>query len=385
VNWLPYLKFRTTYGYSGNIDPSKSALPVAGTTLDIITGQPIARIQSPNNKNLRWEQVGQLNIAADFSFKGNRISGSIDYYRKKSSDLYGMTYYDYTAWGQSNLVTQNTADIMATGLDVQVNTKNIDRKFKWNTDLLLSLYKDKTLSYNIVTAQNIYSVLGGGRGIIPLVGKPLYAIAAYKWGGLDAAGNPQSYVDGKLSTDYTAIFNEASTKGIAGNIKYIGTGTPTIYGSVQNSFSWRNISLQANISYKFMYYTTKPSLSYESLINNGAGHAEYAERWQRPGDEKKTNVPSLMYPNNYLRDDVYGNSEINVIKADHVRLQYINLSYTFDKRVTSRLRIQDLQLYFNAANLGIIWRSNKDGIDPDYAYSFSAPKAYAFGIRASLK
>ena len=380
---LPYLKIRGTYGYSGNVDLSKTAQPVAGTSIDGVTGLPYARISVINNPNLRWEQTGQLNIAADFAFKGKRISGTVEYYRKKSTDLYGPSYYDYTTWGGGQTITKNTANILATGADIQLNTVNTKGQIIWTSNLLLNVYRDKTLSYDSKDAIGLTGIMASGQGIFPVIGKPLYAIAAYRWGGLDAQGNPQGYADGKKSTDYDAIYTESFVTGK--NIKYIGTSNPTIYGSLQNSASWKGFTVQANVTYKFLYYGTKPSLSYEALITNGTGHSEYAERWQQAGDEKTTNVPSFIYPTNFLRELLYTTSEINTFKADHIRLSYVNVSYTIDKLSNNSAHINDVQFYFNAANLGVLWRANKHGIDPDFAYSVSSPKTYTFGIRASFK
>jgi len=97
-------------------------------------------------------------------------------------------------------------------------------------------------------------------------------------------------------------------------------------------------------------------------------------RWQQPGDEGKTNVPSFIYPVNYSRDNFYAVSEINVLKGDHVRLQYINLSYAIYKKHT--LPFEVLQLYFNAANLGVLWRANKYHIDPDNPTGYPVSKSF---------
>jgi hypothetical protein len=116
------------------------------------------------------------------------------------------------------------------------------------------------------------------------------------------------------------------------------------------------------------------------IQNNILGAAEFAKKWQNPGDEKNTNVPSLTFPTNENRDYFYRFSEINVLKADHIRLQEINLSYAFRK---TNWFVKNPRIYANITNLGIIWRANKEGIDPD-ANDYPRPRTYGFGLSANF-
>lgn len=384
ISWLTDLKIKSSIGYSGNVDITKSALPVASYGIYDITNFPAAAITTINNPQLRWEQSRQWNAGVEFATKKDRLTGSIEYYMKKGTDLYGPTPYDYTTWGGSSVVTKNVADMKGNGLDVILNSKNIDRAFKWNTQLLFNYNNNKTTAYFDPSAKTIFSILGGGSSISPVIGKPLYSISAYRWGGLDASGNPQGYLNGQLSTDYQGIANEALEKGID-NIKYIGSASPLTFGSLINHFGFKQLSVSVNITYKMGYYFLKPALSYGALFSSGTGHKEYAKRWQTPGDELITNVPSFAYPADTYRDAFYLLSEINVLKADHIRLQYINCAYSFSKNGKKVLRaFDDLQAYINIANIGIIWKANKEGIDPDYPASVRPPRSFSIGLKASL-
>jgi len=216
-----------------------------------------------------------------------------------------------------------------------------------------------------------------------VVGKDLYGIVAYRWAGLDNQGNPQGYLDGKPSTDYAAISNEIADKELEGsNIVFVGSGTPHYFGSLINTVSWKRFSVAVNLAYKFGYYFFKPSINYDALINSGGGHSDFAKRWQRPGDEAITNVPSFIYPNDAARDNLYLNSTANVLKGDHIRLQYIQFSWM--PEWGGNHSFKGLELYANAANLGIIWRSNQQHIDPDYPATVPPGKTWAVGIRCNF-
>lgn len=384
IAWLPVLKFRTTYGYAGNVDLSISALPVAMNFLNSTTNLPAARVTTINNPELKWEQSAIFNIGIDFAFKNEIVAGSIEYYTKKGTDLYAPAPYDYTTWGNSNMVTRNVASMEGKGVDVILNTRNINRNFKWFTQLLFNYNTNKTTNYYSQHPYPVLLLINAGGTINPIVGKPLYAIAAYKWGGLDNTGTPQGYVNGQLSTDYIAIGNEATSKGLDGNIAYKGSAVPTVFGSLINTVSFKGFSLSANVSYKFGYYFLKPYLSYSQLVSNGTGHIEFEKRWQKPGDESITSVPAFMYPIDEARDGFYGSSEVNVLKGDHIRLQYVNLLYTISNQNWKRLPLKQVQVYVNAANIGVLWRANKDGLDPDWPYAVPPLKTISFGLRATL-
>jgi TonB-dependent starch-binding outer membrane protein SusC len=107
-------------------------------------------------------------------------------------------------------------------------------------------------------------------------------------------------------------------------------------------------------------------------------------RWQQPGDETKTNVPSLIYPGNPNRDNFYLASEATVRKADNIRLQFINLGYTLESNPLHKLPISNVQIYINASNPGILWKSNKENTDPDYGSGLPPSKQITIGLRSTF-
>ncbi|MFB6453787.1 SusC/RagA family TonB-linked outer membrane protein [Chitinophaga sp. Hz27] len=382
---LSYLKLSATWGYSGNIDLSRTALPVAAYGTNVTTGFGTTRITTLNNPELRWEQLRQLNIRIDFKLKKESLSGSVEYYNKKGTDLYGTAPYDYTTWGYQNAIVKNVGSTVSRGIDMMLQSENLTGSFRWNTGLLFNYNVSKTTAYFGKGSNNIASIVGGGNNMFPVVGRPLYAIAAYKWGGIDNNGNPQGYLNGEKSTNYAAIISESNLKGMdGGSVRYIGSATPVYFGSLTNTFSYKQLTLSVAITYKLGYYTFKPSISYNSLINNGIGHGDYEKRWQHPGDEAFTNIPSFNYPVDINRDAFYLSSDVNVIKADNIRFQYASIDYTIPQ-IPSRTPFSKFEIYANVANIGVIWKANKVGGDPDYGSSLPPSKQYAIGIRASIK
>ncbi|WP_316848924.1 SusC/RagA family TonB-linked outer membrane protein [Pedobacter agri] len=382
LEWLPVLRLTSTFGYSGNVDLTKTALPVAFYGTNSVLGLPYARIRSINNPDLRWEKLSQFNLTLNFASKGQRINGSISYYIKKGSDLYGLADYDYSTWGSAAQLTRNVADMKGYGVDVELHSRNmvIDR-FKWNTDLYYNFNKNITVEYLGKNINALASLLGGGATINPIVGKPLYAISAYKWGGLDAAGNPQGYLNGQLSTDYDAIRNEANLNG--SNLRYYGSASPVHFGSIINTFQYGSLGLSINVSYRLGYFGVRKSIEYSSLVNSGIGHGDFANRWQQPGDEAATTIPSFIYPLNASRDAFYALAEPNVLSADNLRLEYVNFNWLVNT-VKWKFPFRNLEFFLNASNLGVLWKAEQSVLDPDFPNQILTPKSYTLGVRGTF-
>lgn len=264
------------------------------------------------------------------------------------------------------------------GVDITLQTKEIGKIIKWNGVFLLNYNINKTTRY--YRSGNRASIfVSNGNRISPLEGQPLYAVVSYAWGGLDPTdGSPQGYLDKELSKNYNSITGTGTTQE---DLIYSGPALPKYYGAFINTFSWKGFSVNINISYKLGYYFRAQSINYSTLIFSGIGHPDYASRWQKKGDELTTNIPSFIYPQQSNRDAFYLNSLATVERADHIRFQYINCSYSFPWLNNKKRILQSAQLYFNMANLGILWRANNRGIDPDYQSSMPTPKTFTVGFK----
>lgn len=381
IPYLPHISIRATYGFSGNIDQRRSAV----TTLSYIgapatyTNFPEALVHQYKNPDLKWERDGMLNIGIDFAFIRNILTGSLEYYHKKGTDLLGEALTDYTAIPVST-ITKNTASMKGDGLDVKIHSINIDRRVKWNTDLILSYNKTKITRYYLDNEIGA-NYVNDGNTFNPIKGKPLYSILSFKWAGLDKQGNPVGMVNGHKSTDYTKIFYDSTT---ISDLVYSGPARPTLYGFFNNTFTWRGISITPCISYEFGAYFRKPSINYSSLFSNWKGNNDYAKRWQKPGDEAITNVPSMIYPDDSKRDGFYNNAEVLVRKSDNIRLDYVNITYHLKNLIPNNTIFRSLKIYLIASNLGIIWKANKDGIDPGYIDHIPTPRQITLGLNATF-
>jgi TonB-linked SusC/RagA family outer membrane protein len=377
-SWLNYLKLKATYGYNGNIDKTVSAYTTARYMdgANTITRLPYADIVNPPNPELRWERVKVINYGLDFRILENRVSGSIEYFTKSGIDLIGSS-----PLAPSMGVTTfkgNTANIKGRGMDFSVNARLLEKGIKWDSNFFLSFVTDKVTSYKVNGSVTNY-LQSDAVGIFPLVGKPLYGIYSYLWAGLDPVnGNPMGYYNGVPSTEY----NLMATAATVDNIVYHGSARPEYYGAWRNTFNWRNFSLSANISFRFKYFFRKNSIYYGEVYGLN-GHGDYQLRWKKTGDEQHTQVPSIPATPNLSRDNFYQYSSVLIAKGDHIRFQDLKIGYDLNKLNFKNLPFQSIQCYLYADNIGLIWKANSAGIDPDYITG-PTPRSIALGAKLSF-
>lgn len=382
-NWgaMPFLKMRFSYGYNGNVDRSLTAFTTAQVvTRNTLTQLPYLQIRNPPNADLRWERIKIINLGIDFETKDSRISGSLEFYQKVGLDLIGQT--PYAPSSGIEIFSGNTASTQTKGFDLNLVTRNLKGKFDWTTVWLLSALDEKVTDFEIEPAiSNLlnFGEAGLGGTYFPNVGKPLFGIYSYPWAGLNPqTGNPIGIVDGEPSEDYIAIVNGASVE----SVTYHGPARPSLFGSVRNTISYKGFSLSANISFRSGYYFRRPSIQYNTLLQGRGGHADYAKRWQQPGDELETDVPSQPPGFNFFRDSFYRSSAVLVEKGDHIRLQDLRLGYNL-KQISSKgflSEFRNAEVYVYANNLGMIWKATDSDWDPDFG--FNKPlRSLAVGIQ----
>ncbi|MEJ8802138.1 SusC/RagA family TonB-linked outer membrane protein [Pontibacter sp. H249] len=384
VGLVPYLKLRATYGYSGNVDQRLAAVTTIAYRLALSaqTKAPWATFDNFANPELRWETARMLNLGLDFRLRNDALSGSVEYYRKKGTDLFGRESIDYTS-GIGWETVKNVASMEGSGVDVRLQSTHFRRGgFRWESDLNFNYYADRVTAYHLSELRGS-RFISAGTTISGVEGRPVYAIFSYPWAGLNPqTGDPQGYLEGQVSTDYTALLGPDV---LVSDLVYHGSALPTYFGSLGSTLAYKRFSLTARLSYKLGYYFRRESVNYGNLYSTGLAHADYTARWQQPGDETNTYVPSQVYPAIGNRDTFYAGSGVLVERGDHVRLQYLTASYDLSATEGRKLPFQRLQVYANAQNLGLLWTANKLGIDPDYnlsRYALPQARSYSLGLKA---
>ncbi|MFC3196718.1 SusC/RagA family TonB-linked outer membrane protein [Parapedobacter deserti] len=379
VQWVNRLQVRATYGITGN-----SPAPGSGASYDILApgfafGVPAGSINAtyinvPGNSRLSWEQTQNINAGVDFSLFGRRLSGSIDYYHKHTTDLLG--YVPQSAFTGYPVVFGNSGVINNQGLEVSLQSRNVQTPdFSWSTQLTFARNKGKVVSLHtespLVYASDIIrgaSALYFDPANLGLVeGHQPFSLFAYRYAGLDGQGDPTiRLADGSTT-------KEPSVARI-GDLVNAGSTTPLIRGGLSNFFRYRQFGLDVNIVYSFdfvlrrdvnTFYTDRATATNYSTGNL---HQDFLNRWQQPGDEANTDIPAFdPAADRTSRTDLnyYTAADINVVRGDYIKLRDITLTYDLPASALGLARIKQLTLRAQLNN-AMLWRANRHGIDPEF-------------------
>lgn len=365
VSWIDYLKLKASYGFNGNTNPAATAFTTGilfGSNTNPWVGLPWMSLVNPPNPEVRWEKIKIINVGMDWELAKGRVTGSLEFYQKEGTDLFGIQPYFPSSGNLS--VTRNYADTRTKGLDLNLSGRIIDGPLRWTSTWFHSLVKEEVTRYaNKPRPQNVASYSSGRAGLIPepVEGFPLYSIFTFPSAGLDPSdGSPRGFLDGEPSKDYSKILNQTTLNGLV----FHGSAIPTHFGAWRNQFNWKGWELSVNISYRLGYYFRRETVDYKTLNRGNITHADYSNRWQKSGDELITQIPSDPLTVNEPRSTFERVNSSRIRKGDHIRLQDIQLAYSFSN--WKRLPFESAKVYAYANQLGLIWKSAKDVRDPDF-------------------
>ena len=366
VDWIDLLKLRYTFGYSGNAGIGANTNPIIRYLGNAqYTNYPYAQVTQPANPNLKWEDVRMTNYGIDFSLWGNRLSGSVEWFDKSSSDLLSEDRVDPTT-GFST-VTRNIGEIEGKGMDIELAATIQTGEIVFRPAFAYSHATNTVKSYNGTIMDASWYASDKGESLNPMVGYELYPLFSYRFAGLDGqTGDPQGYVGDDVSNKYKTILYDTVSA-----LRYHGSALPTSYGYFRNTVTWKGWQCYFAITYKSGHYFQRRSIGYGGLFGGREGHADFYDRWQSPGDERYTHVPSMVYPLNSDRDEFFLLSEANTRKGDLVRLQDVRFSYSVPK--------PQLSFQLSVHNVGLLWTANKEGLDADYLH-MPPPRRYNLGV-----
>ena len=373
---LPELTVRLTYGIIGNIDyvsvPFVTLQPEPANN-----GTPVYTVANAVGDPLSWERQYMFNTGIDFRLKSGALSGSIDYYRKHADHV--LQLQDQNPTSGISLLKNHSGLIRGYGVDLNLQTSAIVLwpDMSWSLGLLCGFSKNQLISPQ---AKRLF--YENPAGSTSRQGDPVDALYAFPLAGLDHEnGTPWGWLDGKKSRDYTQILNDTSSNATV----YAGPSAPVSFGCLTQTFRYKHLSAAVMLLAKAGYYIRKRSLNYYNMYyGHDGGTPDFNRRWQKPGDELITNVPAVGdVPLNPERDLFYQYSTANIVSADHIRLQSVMLGYCWEHKPGKRLK--RLETNVTVTNLGILWRANKLGIDPDVPVGgLPAARSYTLSIKANF-
>ena len=354
------LKLRLGYGVSGNALGFGAYSAVATYGLDASSsftynGETFYKLIATKNANpdLKWESTGMFNVGLDFAFLDSRLSGSIEFYNKKTTDLiwnYPVSTNIYP-YGEMNA---NVGDITNTGIEFTINAVPVQTKdFRWTTTLNLSHNRNKvnklsnstySVKYRNWGNPNIAGIASNGEVERIMEGEALGTFWTYEWAGYNSNGQSQFYVHDPETGERTG---ELTTDPKDTDKTKVGSALPKLTYGWNNTLIYKNWSLtaffQGNIGNKIMN-ATRAHYSSRSLLAGGKNVLSYVLDDPNWKTDDHYNYPSDRYLEN----------------GSYLRLSTLTLGYTF-KDLGGWL--QSIQVYGTAKNVFTI--TGYKGLDPE--------------------
>jgi TonB-dependent starch-binding outer membrane protein SusC len=375
IEFINQLKLRASYGVNGNAGIGNyDALATYGYGFNY-NQQPGSAPNNPGNDQLTWELNKPFNIGLDMGFLKNRISLSVDYYTRKTSELLLGNPVSLTTGFSS--ITENIGAMENKGIELTLNAKPfVSKDFSWD------------VSFNFTSNKNKITALPNGNDIIAgtfirRVGYDFQTFYVRRFAGVDPAnGDPLWYVDDTKSTT-TNNWNNAQ------RVVSAGSASPKYWGGFTNTISFKGFTLEAQLNYQFgnMVRDTWGGF-YNGSGNGGAFNKvqrQYDERWTTPGQNAK--MPRYLYNGNKLAQNF---STFYLAKGDFMRLRNLQLGYSIPKSIVNKLKLNAANLYVRGTNLFTWVKDDYLPWDPEQGVSSESnlnvfiPKTFAFGISLSF-
>ena len=428
AEWLTNLKWRLSYGMTGNNSGIGNYATVQGVAGPIyypfgssyMTGYYPNAIVDPE---LTWETSREWNAGVDFGFLRDRITGTVDFYNKVSDNLLYAVELPLEAGGQT--VITNVGSVLNRGVEVGLKTVNVDvNGWRWETSFTLAHNHNEVLEIN-----------GSGTDLPNdglFRGQPINNVYGYQWDGIVSDKMmtvPNTEIalkkgltpgaEMKEADYYYACYGWTEGQPIIRDVdgdgqfsdadKKVYSSDPKITGSLTSTLTWKGIEFSFSLYGK--YGQTVESEFYSEYLN-------YADRGRmrmnmdyyipagtlidcdginengtyiNPVFQETTHYGKYPFPNNAGVENGIGNAYWldgcnKIVDASFLKVKYITLAYSFQKKELEKMKIKKLRLYCTVTNPFCF--TKYEGFDPEWANTplqNDAPATINAQIGLSLK
>jgi len=376
--WVDMLKIKASYGEQGN-DNIGNFRYINTYTIVNAGGNPAALPNTLGNKEITWEKGGNLNYGVDFSLFNERLTGTIEgFYRKTSDMLFSFPLppsYGYTSY------YDNIGDMVNKGFEIDLHGDIIrTRDITWSANVNLTWYKNKisrlpderkTMTVDGVDGYSSGSYFYGE-------GEPLYTYRVKKFAGVDPETGASMWYKNVKDKDGNITGRETTTSYGAGDFYLCGTALPDVYGGFGTSVDAYGFDFSIDFTYQLggqVYDGTYAGLmsSPYGQSRGRAMHKDLLNSWTP--ENKSSSIPYMMYGDQY----VTSTSDRFLTSASYLALQNINFGYTIPTNLTKKMEVEKIRLYLACDNVAV-W-SKRKGLDPRQSISGSVTNAYYAPIR----
>ena len=379
IDQIDMLKLRASYGKTGNANINLNQYQELLNFDADYTGEGASYAGTFGNQDLTWETSYSLDLGLDFGLFNNRISGSVGYYFRETTDM-----------------LLNEPLSLTTGFTSQ--TRNIGKmenkgwEFELNADIVRSNDLNVSLGLNVGTTKNKVTELavdnnGVERNITDnttrvATGHPVYGWYMPTWAGVDPdTGNELWFVDGEGS-ETTSNFNAAN------QVWQGGSAIPEVTAGLNLHVDYKGFFLDASAYFagghkvyeewhRYTNGTDRFSLQFYQGVD------KLLDRWQKPGDTG-TRYGKMEYTARpWQRHSKF------LYDGDYIRLKDLSVGYDFNKNITDAMGIGGLRVYVRGTNL-LTWVKDDNleydpEVDTDGFTGLTTPPAKSFIFGVNLK
>ena len=369
ISWVNNLKLRVSYGIAGNNQiPNYGSIALMAASNYTFGGNVSNGLNIINipNGGLRWEKTTQYNAGLDVGMFNNRLNITLDAYYSVTNDLLlNVPVPDIT--GFSTQLT-NIGKLRNQGIELNISSKNIAGRFSWNTDLNLSMNRNKVLQLGPGNAPLNYSDFAVN--VRTEVGQPISNYYGYIF---DGVYQNQAQIDA-TPHDPSTRPGDPVVRDVNGDKKIsaddrtiIGNYQPKFIGGITNTLGFKGLEFSFLLQGAYGGKIANQLIRYSGLWNGGRNaYADAYNYWRSesdPGDGKhfKPTVEPKGLQNQF--------SSYWIEDGSYLRIKNIRLSYTLPQSLFVRWpAVKAVRAYLNAENVFLFSKySNYDPENTTYA------------------
>ena len=375
--WIDMLKVKASIGSQGN-DNIGNYLYTDTYNLINNNGTPGVMFAVKGNKEITWETNTNMNAGVDFDFLRGKVSGSVEYFYRKTSDM--LFYFTVPASLGYGGYYDNIGDMRNQGIEFSTNLALMQKEnFLWNFYFNFTHYTNKiTMLPADKKTRNVEGYEGYANGT-KFVGEglPLNTFYMQKSAGVDPeTGEALWWKDardenGNLTRVKTNEYSEAT--------QYLcDDPTPKLYGGFGMSFDFYGFDVSASFTYSIggLTYDSGYAGYMGSPLQSNAGtnfHKDILKAWTP--ENKDSNIPRFQYQDQYTAST----SDRFLVDASYLNFQNAQIGYTLPASLTQKFHVNKIRVY--AACDNIIYWSHRRGLDPRQSFSGATSNAMNSPVR----
>ncbi len=341
------LKLRYSFGQAGNDQIGNTLYAqLYGATRIYGGGSGIFPSQL-GNPDLSWETREESNIGMDLSLFKDRVSLTVDAYKKITKDLLlSRSLYQTTGFAS---ITQNLGSIENTGLEISLSVTPFKGAFRWVSVFNIAFQKNKI--------RELYDGLQTLPGAAATkVGYPINSLLLADWAGVNPATGRSMWYD----VNGNITYNPATA-----DLKMFGSTNPKQLGGWNNSLSYKGFSLEAFLQYEYGRVRQDQQFLFAMRMTTATFNTlqyGYDTRWRKAGDITPT--PRVWTGTAEINSSSWETGTRYYYKSDYIRLKQLTLGYDVPQTMIKKFGVDGVKFYVQGMNL---WTYSKwPGYDPEF-------------------